>query len=102
MVEENIPELYGTENTPLEKKIIYQRWEIPQIGFYWLIAELDRKKNLAFGYANLNDDYFAKWGYIDIEELMDNGASLDRKWRPCAFEEAQRKMQQYRRERNLR
>ena len=98
MVEENIPELYGTENTPLEKKIIYQRWEIPQIGFYWFIAELDRKKNLAFGYANLNDDHFAEWGYISIEELIDNGASPDREWRPCTFEEAQKKIREYRRE----
>ncbi|MBI2005300.1 MAG: hypothetical protein HYS80_00885 [Candidatus Aenigmarchaeota archaeon] len=96
MIDQKIPELYGTENISLEKKMIYQKWEIPQIGFYWLVAELDRKKNLAWGYANLNDDYFAEWGYIDIEELMDNGASLDREWKPCTFDEAQKKIRDYR------
>jgi len=95
-VEDEIPKLYETENTPLEKKLIYQKWEIPQIGFYWLIAELDKKQNLAWGYANLNDDYFAEWGYIDLEELIDNGASLDIEWRPCTFEEAQKKVRDYR------
>ena len=96
MVDQKIPELYGTENISLERKVIYQKWEIPQIGFYWLIAELDRKKNLAFGYANLNDDYFAEWGYIDVEELVDNGAVQDRSWRPVTFEEAQKKIREYR------
>lgn len=95
MVEE-IPKLYETEEIPVEKKIIYQKWEIPQIGFYWFIAELDRKENLAFGYANLNDDHFAEWGYISIEELMDNGASLDREWKPCNFEKAVKRIKQYR------
>jgi hypothetical protein len=50
------------DKASLTKKLIYQKWEIPQIGFYWLIAELDKKENLAFGYANLNDDMFAEWG----------------------------------------
>jgi len=96
-VVEEIPKLYETEEISAEKKIIYQKWEIPQIGFYWFIAELDKKNNLAFGYANLNDDHFAEWGYISIEELIDNGASQDRGWRPCTFEEAQKKIRQYQR-----
>ncbi len=97
MVEQKIPKLYETDNIPFEKKIIYQKWEIPQIGFYWLISELDKKQNLAFGYANLNDDNFAEWGYISIEELMDNNALLDRDWKPCTFDEAQKKIREYRR-----
>jgi hypothetical protein len=97
VVEQKIPKLYETDNIPFEKKIIYQKWEIPQIGFYWLISELDKKQNLAFGYANLNDDNFAEWGYISIEELMDNNALLDRDWKPCTFDEAQKKIREYRR-----
>jgi hypothetical protein len=69
-----IPKLYPTENISFEKKIIHQRYQIEDIGFCWLIAELGKKKNLAFGYANLNDDDFAEWGYIDINELLENGA----------------------------
>jgi len=26
-----------------------------------MIAELDKKTNIAFGYANLNNDLFAEW-----------------------------------------
>lgn len=58
------------------------------MGFYWLIAELDPKKNLAFGYANLNNDDFAEWGYISIDELLENGAELDKDWTPCKYKEA--------------
>lgn len=55
-VEDEIPKLYETEDIPAERKMIYPMWEIPEIGFYWLIAEHDRKKNITYGYANLNDD----------------------------------------------
>lgn len=95
---DEIPKLYETEDIPAEKKIIYQKWEIPQIGFYWFIAELDKKENIAYGYANLNDDQFAEWGYISIDELRENNATLCREWKPCQFEEAQKIIKQYRRD----
>ena len=101
-MEDEIPKLYETDSTPFEKKIIYQKWEIPQIGFYWLIAELDKKENLAFGYANLHDDNFAEWGYISIDELIENGASPDRSWTPVTFEEAIKRIRQYGGEKNRR
>lgn len=91
-----IPSLYETEDVPIEDKIIHQKWEIPTIGFYWLIAELNPKENLAFGYANLNDDVFAEWGYISIRELMDNGATLCPKWEPCTFATAKKTMERSR------
>jgi len=100
-VNEDIPELYATEYIPFEKKIIYQRYQIKEIGFYWLIAELDRKKNLAFGYANLNNDMFAEWGYISIDELLENGAELDRGWRPCTYREAKERIKEERKTRRL-
>jgi len=99
---EKIPKLYATENVSLEKKIIYQRYQIKEIGFYWLIAELDKNENLAFGYANLNDDQFAEWGYIGIDELLENGAELDREWKPCTYREAIDKILKEREERRLR
>ena len=55
-----------------------------------MIAELDAKENLAFGYANLNDDQMAEWGYISVEELIDNGAIKDRSWKPVSFLDAQK------------
>jgi len=91
-MEQKIPKLYETENVPIEKKMIYQRYDIKEIDFYWLIAELDKRKNLAFGYANLNDDVCAEWGYISIKELLENGATLDKEWKPCTYKEAMEKI----------
>jgi len=91
-VGEHIPGLYETERIPFEEKVIYRRYQIKELGFYWLIAELDEEKNLAFGYANLNNDIFAEWGYISIDELLENGAELDENWRPCKFKDAMEKI----------
>jgi len=87
-----IPGLYATEHIPFEGKVIYQRYRIRGLGFYWLIAELDRERNLAFGYANLNNDDFAEWGYISIEELVDNGVELDKAWKPCRYKDAMKRI----------
>ena len=83
-----MPKLNETEETPLREKTIYQRWIHESTGFYWLIAEYDPKSKLAFGYANLNNDELAEWGYIDVQELIDVGAVLDEGWRPRKFKEA--------------
>ena len=85
---ERIPELYETENAPFEEKVIYERYQIKGLGFYWLIAELDKKSNIAFGYANLNNDLLAEWGYISVDELLECGAELDENWKPCKYREA--------------
>lgn len=61
-----------------------------------MIAELDKERNLAFGYANLNDDVYAKWGYISMKELIDNGATKDIEWTRLPFNDALKKVKQYR------
>lgn len=91
-----IPKLYGTEPIPVEDKIIHQHYLYPpKDGFYWLIAELNPKEKLAFGYACLNDPPNAEWGYISIQELEDIGAALDPDWTPLPFKEALLKVQKY-------
>ncbi|NIP61272.1 MAG: DUF2958 domain-containing protein [Nitrosopumilaceae archaeon] len=100
ITEDYVPKIYETENIPLEKKIIYQKWDIERIGFYWLIAELDKKNDLAFGYANLNDEQNAEWGYISVKELINNGAERDRKWKPVEFREALKIVKEYRKRLN--
>ncbi len=93
-VSDEIPKLYETDGVPLEEKMIYQLYTIPWIGFYWLIAEYDPGDKIAFGYANLNNDQFAEWGYIDINELLENGAILDEKWEPCTYAHAVRRVKE--------
>ncbi len=82
-----IPVLYETENILVEDKVIYMKYEIERIGFFWLIAELDEKQGLAFGYANLNDPMCAEWGYIDLGDLKANGAEEVENWIPKKFSE---------------
>lgn len=97
-ITDDIPKLYETDGVPFEKKTIYEKWSIDRIGFYWLIAEMDRKENIAFGYANLNDEQMAEWGYISVEELIDCGASKDRSWKPVPFLDAQKAIKKYKRD----
>ena len=59
--------------------------------FYWLIAEYDPKKKLAFGYANLNDDQCVEWDYISIKELEENGAVQVKDWKPMKFKDIKKK-----------
>jgi hypothetical protein len=63
-----IPKLYETEGVPCKDKLIHEVWVHGPSQFYWLIAEMG-DDGLAFGYANLNDDQNAEWGYIDTNEL---------------------------------
>ena len=44
----NIPRLYETESVPLEKKIVCQRYQIKEIGFYWLITETQQRGESGF------------------------------------------------------
>ena len=97
--ESKIPNLYGQENVSIEDHIIYQRYRIESIGFYWLIAELDPKERLAFGYANLNNDDFAEWGYISIDELLENRAELDKEWKFCTYNVAMLRIKKERKDR---
>ena len=88
--------MYETENVPLERKTIYRRYQIRQIRFYWLIAELNPMNNLAFGYANLNNEDLAEWGYISVDELLENGAIEGKEWEPCSFGDALQRIEKER------
>jgi len=69
-----IPRLYETENIPLKDKLIYLHLFIG--GCDWFICEYDPEEEIFFGYANLNDDINAEWGYISFRELKDIKVSV--------------------------
>ena len=83
-----VPMLYSTETTPLKEKTIFEHWVFEQCNFHWLIAELDVKAKLAFGYAFLNDKQNAEWGYISITEIESIGAVKDKSFKPKKASEA--------------
>jgi hypothetical protein len=47
-------------------------------------------QSYAFGYANLNNDLLAEWGYISVDEL------LDEDWKPCKYRDATNTIEQER------
>jgi hypothetical protein len=81
-----VPKLYSQEKTGIENTIIHQKWIHPLApGFYWLISEYDPIEQIAFGYANLNDDQNAEWGYIYLPEIIEAGAWPEKGFKPKAF-----------------
>ena len=63
---DQIPRLYQTEEIPLAEKIIHMHFFIA--GCDWYIAEFDGE-DLFWGFANLNDELNAEWGYVSFNEL---------------------------------
>lgn len=67
-----LPDLYATEETPAEEKIIKARLFALGSAATWLIAEMDPESGLMFGYADLRGDGpdgGAEWGYASLDEL---------------------------------
>ncbi|MBL8029000.1 MAG: hypothetical protein JNL74_21435 [Fibrobacteres bacterium] len=81
-----VPKLYSQEKAGIENTIIYQKWIHPFApGFYWLISEYDPIEQMAFGYANLNDDQNAEWGYIYLPEIIEAGACIEKSFESQKF-----------------
>ena len=81
-----VPKLYSQEKADTENITIYQKWIHPLApGFYWLISEYDPIEQIAFGYANLNDEQNAEWGYIYLPEIIENGALMEKRFEPQVF-----------------
>jgi hypothetical protein len=77
MPEQNkIPKLYETDSTPFDEKVIVQVWVHPKVNFLWCVAEFSMQTGEAFGYANLNNDDAAEWGYFNVQDIKGNGAEL--------------------------
>lgn len=63
-----VPALYAQEGAA--DAIVHIKCFCPWSGWTWLITELDRTTNLAFGFAyNAQDPEGAELGYIDLGEL---------------------------------
>ena len=69
-----VPVLYSQENKEIDDILIHQVWVLPFVNFTWLISEYDPNDKIAFGFANLNDDQNAEWGYIHLPEIIEAGA----------------------------
>ena len=75
-----LPNLYSTENVPLEDKLIQMHFFFG--GCDWYVAEYGPPDRTFFGYAILNQDFDnAEWGYVNFDELRNlniRGIEVDR------------------------
>lgn len=84
---DKLPDLYETEKTSLEDKVIHMHFFLG--GCDWYVAEYDPRERIFFGYAILNNNrQNAEWGYTSFDELVNLrtqlGIEVDRDlhWRP--------------------
>ena len=82
----SMPGPYGQDGVPEDdNKIVYLHYFCG--NFDWYITEKDEgiHQNQMFGYANLNDDQNAEWGYMNMQEFNENYVELDFFWEPKRF-----------------
>jgi hypothetical protein len=98
---DSMPGQYETDKIKAADKIVHLHYF--QGDSDWYIVEKDKgqskkeeeeaglvygKQYQAFGYAILNGDTInAEWGYVNIQELIENNVELDFYWTPKKFSE---------------
>lgn len=65
-LEQTIPLLYATEDTPLEHKMVYVKFFTPDASWSWYVTEYDPTERLCFGYVIGHE---SEWGYFSLNEL---------------------------------
>ncbi|MDD2657298.1 MAG: DUF2958 domain-containing protein [Candidatus Pacebacteria bacterium] len=65
-LQQQIPLLYATEDTPLEKKMVYAKFFTPDANWTWYVTEYDPNERLCFGYVIGHE---SEWGYFSLDEL---------------------------------
>lgn len=85
---ETMPKTYETDNIKADDKIVYLHYFNSGSDYYIVEKDSvpDEPQQQAYGYAILNGDLInAEWGYISIEELIENGVELDLHFAPTPF-----------------
>jgi hypothetical protein len=85
---DTMKETYQTEDIPESDKIVSLHYFLG--GSDWYIVEKDvlPEQYQSFGYARLSGmEDLAEWGYISLQELIDNNVELDFYWRPKKFKD---------------
>jgi len=88
------PNLYKTEDTPLDEKIVTARFYFPAGAGVWYLMELSEDKDLAFGLCNI---FVKELGYFSINELEEikvGGFKVqrDKDFKPCKYKDLKDKI----------
>ena len=70
-LEAQMPQLYTTENVPLEEKVIVAKFFTPDSNWTWFAVEGQRTKNGDFLFFGLVHGFEKEWGYFTLGELQE-------------------------------
>jgi len=65
-IENSLPALYATENTPKTEKKVHAKFFSPYTNWTWYATEYDPETRTFFGLVNGLDQ---EWGYFSLDEL---------------------------------
>lgn len=94
-LEQTIPLLYATEDTPLDNKMVYAKFFTPDANWTWYVTEYDPNERLCFGYVIGHE---SEWGYFSLDELESVrgpfGLEIERDihFEPIVFSELQKEL----------
>ena len=69
-LEAQIPQLYTTEKTPLEEKVIVAKFFTPDSNWSWYVTEGQRMQNHEFLFFGIVDGFEREWGYFSLSEIL--------------------------------
>ena len=85
---ETMPKTYETDKVETAEKIVYLHYFA---GGYdaWVVEKDicgdDEQQHQAFGTASFSGLQDAEWGYVSIQEAIENGVELDLYWEPRSW-----------------
>lgn len=89
-IEKKLPNMYETEDTPTQDKVVHVKYFCPWNHWTWYGVEYDPEFRTFFGYVVGHDN---EWGYFDLESMETVtgpfGLKIERDlhWTPKKFSE---------------
>lgn len=88
-LEEKLPPLYETEDTPTDEKTLQIRYISIFSNWEWYVCEYDKESKTFFGFVKGHED---EWGYFSLQEFQEiNEENLkiirDENFTPITFKE---------------
>jgi len=88
-IEDTLPELYSTENTLLQNKILHIRYISIFSNWEWYVIEYDKTTKIFFGYVKGFESELGYFSLTEFEELNNDSLQIirDESFTPRTFKE---------------
>lgn len=94
-LEQTLPKLYSTKNTPANEKVLKIKFFTPDANWSWYVSEYDKDEKIFFGFVDGN---YPEWGYFSLYELESTKGPLglnierDLHFKPTLFKDLQKEL----------